>query len=1018
MSYNGSGTFVINSAGTPYVTGTVISSTAANALNNDLANGLTTCITKDGQTTPTANIPLGGFKITNLGAGTVASDAARLSQVQNSGTTTLISITGTDTITGTVTPTLSAIYVTGQVFSFVVAATNTGAVTLNIDSQGAKAVTRTGAVALVAGDMVTGQVAVVEYDGTRFQLLNGNSFTNLKASGTLGVTGATTLSSTLGVTGATTLSSTLGVTGAATISVSSASDALRITQTGAGNALLVEDSANPDATPFVIDNNGFVAAGSSTTYVTGLAAQGRLAAMNNVANTGQGIQVIKYRASPSLGADVELAKSASSTIGTNTLVGATDTIGTIWFTAADGTSFIPAATIASAVDGTPGLNDMPGRLVFSTTADGASTPTERMRIGRDGTIGVGVVNNPERTLDIARDISGGTNSYGINQRGQVQTGVTGAAGFRNAAITSAFTLPSYIHYLSSQGTLSGTVTNQYGFNVESTLTGATNNYGFYSNIASGTGRWNFYANGTANNYMAGALGIGTTSLTGFNLRVAKALTGSTTSYNVLSDTTIQSDVTTAAYGFRSLPNTQAAVFTLSTLSHFSAGLNNLGAGSVITTQIGFRAELALTRATNNYGFYGDIASGTGRWNFYANGTASNYFAGDVLIGTTSLTGAKLHVTDSAAGDVVVIESTDAGALTANLSLFRNSASPAISDILFKVSFDGKDSGGNKTTYATIDAFLIDPTDTTEDAKLRFTTTTAGTQNTAAQLGAGLFVGAPSGTDKGAGTINATTLYADGALTLASGSITDTSGAISFGNENLTTTGTITATTMSITSAINFQNTSGQSINGNFTGDGWFAVAGNVPGTGATMYFYGAGASNANDLEFYVNGNKRFNWDESATTFRVEGTLSKSSGTFQIDHPLPSMKDTHDLVHSFIEGPKADLIYRGKVTLSNGTASVNIDEVSRMTEGTFVLLCRDIDAFVTNNTSFEPVIGSVTGNILTITSKDPNSVDVVSWLVIGERQDKHILEAGMTDADGHVITEPLKVLKTFIEKKQT
>ena len=204
MSYNGSGTFVINSAGTPYVSGTVISSTAANALNNDLATGLTTAITKDGQTTPTANIPLGGFKITNLGAGTVASDAARLSQVQNSTTTTLISITGTDTITGTVSPTLTA-YATGQVFSFVVAATNTGAVTLNVDSIGVKAVTRTGAVALVAGDMVTGQVAIVEYDGTRFQLINGNSFTNLKVSGTLGVTGATTLSSTLAVTGVTTI---------------------------------------------------------------------------------------------------------------------------------------------------------------------------------------------------------------------------------------------------------------------------------------------------------------------------------------------------------------------------------------------------------------------------------------------------------------------------------------------------------------------------------------------------------------------------------------------------------------------------------------------------------------------------------------------------------------------------------------------------------------------------------------------------------------------------------------------
>jgi hypothetical protein len=192
LSYNGTGTFVIDTAGTPYVTGTVISSTAANALNNDLATGLTTAITKDGQTTPTANIPLGNFKITNLGAGTVASDAARLSQVQNSGVTTLIAITGTDTITGTVTPTLTA-YTAGQIFSFVVAATNTGAVTLNISSLGATAVTRTGAVALAAGDMVTGQVAIVEFDGTRFQLVNGNAYTNLRVSGTLGVTGVTTI---------------------------------------------------------------------------------------------------------------------------------------------------------------------------------------------------------------------------------------------------------------------------------------------------------------------------------------------------------------------------------------------------------------------------------------------------------------------------------------------------------------------------------------------------------------------------------------------------------------------------------------------------------------------------------------------------------------------------------------------------------------------------------------------------------------------------------------------------------
>ena len=190
MSYNGSGTFNINSAGQPVVSGTVISSTAFNALTADLGTGLTTALTKDGQTTPTANIPMGTYKITNLGAGTVATDAVRLGQLQNFSTGTLITVAGTDTITGTVSPSLTA-YTAGQIFSFVVGTTNTGAVTLNIDGLGAKAVTRTGAIALVAGGMVTGQVALVEYDGTRFQLLDPNAFTDLLVSGLLTATNVT-----------------------------------------------------------------------------------------------------------------------------------------------------------------------------------------------------------------------------------------------------------------------------------------------------------------------------------------------------------------------------------------------------------------------------------------------------------------------------------------------------------------------------------------------------------------------------------------------------------------------------------------------------------------------------------------------------------------------------------------------------------------------------------------------------------------------------------------------------------
>ena len=192
MSYNGSGTFNINTAGQPVVDGTVISSSVFNALTADLGTGLTTAITKDGQTTPTANIPLGTFKITGLGAGTAATDAVRMSQLQAGGTT-FLTAAGTDTITATASPALTA-YATGNLFTFVVAVTNTGAVTLNIDGLGAKAVTRDGTTALAANDLVATEVVIVGYDGTRFQVLNPNAATNYRVSGTLGVTGVATFS--------------------------------------------------------------------------------------------------------------------------------------------------------------------------------------------------------------------------------------------------------------------------------------------------------------------------------------------------------------------------------------------------------------------------------------------------------------------------------------------------------------------------------------------------------------------------------------------------------------------------------------------------------------------------------------------------------------------------------------------------------------------------------------------------------------------------------------------------------
>jgi hypothetical protein len=188
MSFNGSGTFVINSTGQPVVTGTVISSTAFNALTADLATGLSTTMTKDGQTTATANIPMGSFKFTGLGTGSATTDSANVSQVQSS-YGTFLTASGTDTITATVSPSLTA-YAVGQMFAFVAANTNTGAVTINISSLGAKSITKSGTTALIASDLTANYLYVIVYDGTQFQLVGVSSSTFA----TLTVTGVLTLS--------------------------------------------------------------------------------------------------------------------------------------------------------------------------------------------------------------------------------------------------------------------------------------------------------------------------------------------------------------------------------------------------------------------------------------------------------------------------------------------------------------------------------------------------------------------------------------------------------------------------------------------------------------------------------------------------------------------------------------------------------------------------------------------------------------------------------------------------------
>ncbi len=302
--------------------------------------------------------------------------------------------------------------------------------------------------------------------------------------------------------------------GQVSISANNTTNGLLITQTGSGNALLVEDSANPDATPFVIDALGKISVGSLNQYTIGTITPYNQ--WNNADNQYASIGLTSWQSGTGTCAKFIFARGDSGTVGDfSNSVDSGDVLGSTHWFGSDGTVFVEGASISSVVDAAPSASSMPARLVFSTTASGSSTPTERMRIDSAGRVGIGTSSLTGTNLIVNKNLTGSTNSYNIGSFATIQSDVTSSAvGYLTTLATQAttFTLSSLQHFSASQSAIGAgsTVTNQYGFLVNSNLTGATNNYGFYSNIASGTNRWNFYANGTAANYFAGTVQNGST----------------------------------------------------------------------------------------------------------------------------------------------------------------------------------------------------------------------------------------------------------------------------------------------------------------------------------------------------------------------------------------------------------------------------------------------------------------------------------------------------------------------------
>ncbi len=453
--------------------------------------------------------------------------------------------------------------------------------------------------------------------------------------------------------------------GGVVISDNSTANALRITQTGTGNALVVEDSANPDATPFVVDASGRLVVGNTSA----LAATG---GTPNIQYVGSAVPlgVFAFNSTAATGA-VTFARSKSATIGTNAALVSGDQMAVFRFQGADGgTAYLDGAQILAVADGSFTPTSSPGRLVFSTTADGASSPTERMRIDNAGNISLasgGTVSNQRVRLagNFTQGTTGSGNSYGFIQAGTVQSDVTNLfVTYRSEARTAAasFALGNYWHFQASQASIGAgsSISSQIGFLAENTLTGATNNYGFYSNIASGTGRWNFYANGTAENFFGGvttfraANAIRSEAASTQDAVVIAGRAGGTSSYAVTltpatlaSNTTLTlpnvTDTVTAIAATQTLTNKRITPRVTTTTSSATPTIN-----TDTTDQYGLTAQAVdITSFTTNLS--GTPTDGQKLW-IYIVGTAAraitwgaSFEASTVALPTTTVSTNRLDV---------------------------------------------------------------------------------------------------------------------------------------------------------------------------------------------------------------------------------------------------------------------------------------------------------------------------------------------------------------------------------------
>lgn len=188
--------------------------------------------------------------------------------------------------------------------------------------------------------------------------------------------------------------------GPSVVTSNSAETALRITQEGSGDALVVGDSLNPDLTPVVINNKGQLIVGDTVHRQTNTYTADTLLQVNST--TTSAVQIAEFSNNAFCSA-IDFSKSRASTLGANALVSNNDALGVLIFNAADGATYLQAAKIIAEVDGATGAGRVSGRLAFETRNAAGTGLNRHLEI--DGNGNFRIYNS---VLAPASNISGGT----------------------------------------------------------------------------------------------------------------------------------------------------------------------------------------------------------------------------------------------------------------------------------------------------------------------------------------------------------------------------------------------------------------------------------------------------------------------------------------------------------------------------------------------------------------------------------------------------------------------------------